>query len=290
MKTSRPEIDLSISIVNYNLTDSVINLIKSIQRSISDLDYEILVVDNASNDGPEQLMTLGPKVDVVYFNQNVYFTKADNVNINRARGKYVLIINPDTVVESGSIKNLITAIESDKKNGVVVPRFEFPNGDRQASGTLFPRTIDLLFESVGINKNSDSAFEISESDRLIEIKIRNRHFIPYGACLLVRKQMVQEIGIKDDRLIQNYDEYDWCRRIGKSEWKIQIAPNALIIHDRSLARRNASKQQKSKSLLDKIAVNDYYYLIRKHHGLTIFIALKIIWAIRSAFSKVVRRP
>jgi len=288
LQNNSDDIKLSICIVNYNITDCVLALIESIHQNITSIVYEILVVDNASEDNPERITAQYEDVKLIKNNINLYFTKADNQNFLRAQGEYILSINPDTLITANAIENMIDFLKFNSEVGAVTPKFIFPNNEIQASfvryltfGSIFLESLNSLFTNK-TNHLDELGKIFYDPDKIQEAEVL------YGACIMFRREVLETVGFKDERLIHGWDEYDWCIRIKKAGWKLFYINNSVIIHYRSETVKNIKSDSKKIRELDIIGKNGYHYLIKKHFGNVAFIILRVIWALvkmKSLFQK-----
>jgi len=228
---------LSIIIVNYNTKELLKNCLKSIFQKMKDIDFEIWVVDNNSSDGSlEMIGKEFPKVKIIANKENVGFAKANNQAIKEVGGKYILLLNPDTVILDENFKELIKFMEEHPEVGACGPLVLNRDGTMQRqckrgfptfwnsfgyySGLwkLFP-TIKWWRKIFGgyflLNKPDD---KICKVDQLS------------GAAMMVRKSILEKVGLMNEDYIMYWDDTDWCFRIKKAGWKIYFVPLTKIIH------------------------------------------------------------
>lgn len=272
------EMELSISIVNYNTTDFVLKLIDSIKEYSNGIDYEILVFDNASNDTPERITNKFNEVKLIKNDTNLFFTKADNQNIIRSKGKYILSINPDTLVTANAIQNMINFLDSNADVAAVTPKFIFPDNKLQASFAPFLTSKACIKDALNklfsikhkLSDNIESIYYDPEVSQLAEIL--------YGAGIMVRRDVINKIGLKDEKLVHGWDEYDWCMRANKSGLKLFYIHDSIITHYRSVTIKEISSDFQRTSIVDKLGRDGYHYLIIKHFGYSTYFSLKLIWS------------
>lgn len=271
------EIELSISIVNYNTTEFVLKLIESIKEYSNNIDYEILVFDNASNDCPERIINTFNEVKLIKNDTNLFFTKADNENVLRSKGKYILSINPDTLVTKDAIENMMNFLNRNGEVAAVSPKFIFPDNTLQASFAPFLTSRGCIRDALSklFSKKSKSSNDIASI--WYDTEISQQAEILYGACIMVRKDAVSKIGLKDEKLVHGWDEYDWCMRANKAGLKLYYIHDSIVTHYRSVTIKEISDDFQKSSIVDKLARDGYHYLIIKHFGYSTFFLLKLIW-------------
>ena len=208
--------DLSIIIVNYNTKALLEQTIISILETTHDISYEIIVVDNASVDGSYEMIKSNYKNVIVVRNENnLGFSKANNIGISHAGGRYVLLLNSDTVVQKDCLKKCIDYLDGNRNVGALGCKIVLPNGKLdKACKRGFPTPEASLFYILKLDKlfPGSKKFgkynltyigddEISEVDSLV------------GAFMMVRFGVIKEIGLLDEDFFMYGEDIDWCMRI-----------------------------------------------------------------------------
>jgi hypothetical protein len=281
-KTNSDAVELSISIVNYNTTDSILNLIDSIKDNFKNIIYEILVVDNASEDDSDRITKKYKDVKLIRNSTNLYFTKADNQNFLRAEGQYILSINPDTLVSPNALENMIDFLKNHQNVGAVTPRFIYPDGRLQASISPFLTLRFGLLEASGFNKwCANNKTKLSGAPKTIHYNpdISQEREVLYGACIMVRRAVLETVGLKDEKLVHGWDEYDWCKRIKNAGWKLYYVPNSVIVHYRSESMGKIKSDSRKIKEIRRYSRYGFFYLYKKHFGYAVYIFLKTVWCL-----------
>lgn len=277
---------LSISLVDYNLTDMVINLIKSAYGTAKNIELEILVVDNKSADEPEKITQNFPKVSVIRNKENVFFTKADNQNILRTTGDYIMTITPDAYFLPGALDTMVEFLEQHTDVGAIVPKISYPDGKLQVSYSPFPNFWFGVFSLLGIHHFFPNNFlkrKIMPSEINYDPdKIREAEVL-YGACIVVRREVLNTVGGKDEKFVHGWDEYDWCYRIRQAGWKLCYVPEARIVHLRSVSFNKAMSVPASRKILRKHHWTGFLRLYKKYFSYPAYCFLKALWLIRYCF-------
>ena len=146
---SQDKLDISIIIVNYNVKEFVLNLLSSLKKALSTLSYEIIIIDNASQDGSVELIgEKFPDVKLIANNKNVGFGSANNQGMEIANGKYFCLINPDTIVKENTFTKLLEFFDKTPNAGMAGCKVLNPNGTLQlACRRGFSRSVDLVYKS-----------------------------------------------------------------------------------------------------------------------------------------------
>jgi GT2 family glycosyltransferase len=267
---------VDIIIVNYNSTAYLLNCLQSIDEDIgSDHDNEsqIYVIDNASADNVNLITDKFPKVILWKNSVNVGFSKAVNYLIARTRSPYILILNPDTYINNGFCKSILNFIEENPMVGIVGPKIFDTNGMIQGSARTFPTPLTALFGRSSIltkmfpnNKLTLKNILTKQPDhtKFIEVDWVS------GACMLVRRRAIEEVGMMDERFFLYWEDADWCKRMFEKGWRVVYYPQASIIHHVG----GSSKRRDIRSLLDfHMSVYEFFC---KHSIKSNFSILKII--------------
>jgi len=257
--------DLSISIVNFNTREPLRLCLKSIKENIKGIDYEVIVADNNSKDGSvEMVKSEFSFVKLIINKVNKGATIAKNQIFREARGNYILILDSDIEILPGTVKEMIKFMKENPKIGILGPKIFFPNGRQQHSCNKFAPTL----WSVLVNKIfffADLRYRFYRS-KIGDLYLRRRYNRPEeftwlgGMCLLVRKEVVQQIGGMDENFFIYYDDTDFCLRAKNIGWKIYYLPFVSVIHHMSKGVR-----QFSNFLYPKIFESELYFF-EKHYG------------------------
>lgn len=245
--------DLSIIIVDYNSKEKTLNCLKSIYESdLGDIEFEIILVDNYSNENIEsEIKSNYPKTVYVGSSKNLGMGGGNNLGIKRAEGKYILILNPDTIVEQDAIKKLYDYIKENKDVGIVGPKLLNSDGSLQYSCFRQLRFLTPIFRRTFLGRlakkhlnnflmNDFNHNEIKEVDWLM------------GSCLMARRDVLEKIKIKgvghpigcptpsmeeyfDEKFFMYFEDTDLCRRAWRAGYKVVYFPDAQIVHDHGRA-------------------------------------------------------
>lgn len=270
-----PEITVTISIVSYNSQKVLKKCLESVIESARDIDIEIIVVDNCSEDGSAELVKEHfPAVTLVENKENVGFGKAHNQSFRLSRGKYFLILNPDTVLEPGTIRTMVKFMDSNNRAGVAGCKTFWDDEKR----FMFP---DLRIHTLKTALLQFTPFcRLFPDSRLSQWYWRSAHRLwnakmPIavegitGGFMMVRREAFESAGAFDEHFFLFFEEHDLLRRIKKQGWEIYYVPHAAILHYYEESFRN--------SLVDIGAVyrQSAFYYYRKHY--TIFGYFFIHW-------------
>ena len=227
------KIDVSIIIVSYNTKDLTLECINSIIRTVKKSSYEIIVLDNNSEDGSveqiEELKTQNLKL--IANKENYGFSKANNIGVKQSSGRYVLFLNSDTVVYEKTIDGMVEFMDNNPEAGSSTCFLRLPNGKiDDASHRGFPTPFRALSYFAGLSKLF--LFEPFSGYSLGHLKLDQTHEIDAlaGAFMLVRREAGEQVGWWDEDFFWYGEDLDFCYRLKEKGWKIFFVPEFEILH------------------------------------------------------------
>jgi hypothetical protein len=213
---------LSVIIVNWNTKHLLAQCIRSVNDNLHDLNTETFVVDNASSDGSNQMVRDDfPWVFLIENQENFGFAKANNQAIQLSQGKYILLLNSDAFLTPNAIQKMINVMESDKFIGITGAHLIYPDGRSQVSYRHLPNYWTEIYSLIGL-------------DKLSKPKINHRKCLEIGsvigACMLIRKSLLDQIGLLDETFFMFNEEVDLCFRCHKAGKKVVYIDSAIVVH------------------------------------------------------------
>jgi len=243
------KVDLSVIILSYNTRELLRKCLKSVFKSIecgvqsidknqpklqtqtSKFSFEVIVVDNASTDGSGQMVKSNfPRVKLIENPENYGFTKGNNIGIKSSTGKYLLLLNSDTTVLPDTFKTMLDFMERNPKVGVATCRVEFPDGTLDPAChrgfptpwnafTYFSR-LEKLFPKTKLFGGYHLGWK--DLNKIHEIDT------PTGAFYLIRRRVIEKVGILDERYFMYAEDIDLSYRVKNAGWKIMFVPKTKI--------------------------------------------------------------
>ncbi|MGC8861394.1 MAG: glycosyltransferase family 2 protein [Armatimonadota bacterium] len=276
--------DLSVSIVNWNTRDLLDQCLESVYASTGGLDAEVIVVDNASTDGsPDMVRAKYPDTTLIANSENRGFAAANNQALHLSRGRYFLLLNPDTICKPGALERLVRFLDENPKCGAVGPLVLNPDATLQYSWAAFPTFWSEALGRLDRRVRGAGRLPITAED--------TRALGPFradwvgGCCLMVRRQAIDEIGPMDESLFMYSEETDWCRRLANAGWEVWVEPAAEIVHLGGQSSARVPDEAASRLRQGKIK----YF--SKHHGPVTGSVLGAVLGLRSRARRVlIRRP
>jgi GT2 family glycosyltransferase len=236
--------DVSIILVTYNSEKYILNCLNSLAKAIQNIEHEIFVIDNQSMDKTKMLIKeCGHAVVLIENNQNIGFPKALNIGLSKSSGEFILLINPDTIINSDSLLPLIDFMRNNPKIGICGVRLENTDGSLQYSKGSFPTLSSTLFRMFlprlmrkyhlwGYNKGGECDWVT-------------------GAFMLTRKCITEELGGLDETYFVYYEDVDYCLQAQKRGWLTYYFPEITVCHlnphaisKRSLAIENEIRKSR----------------------------------------------
>ncbi|MEW6089015.1 MAG: glycosyltransferase family 2 protein [bacterium] len=225
---------LSIIIVNWNTGNLLRNCLRSIYENYGPADFEVIVVDNDSKDGSPRMVGKDfPEIKLIKNKENMGFSKANNQAIEICRGDYVLILNPDIIIKKNAIENMLEFLNVNNDAGAAGAKFLNPDGSVQKAGYYrrSPSIIQILLFYTILNRIfrhfpgiCSRYWENDDMD--------NRHEVDQipGACVLVKREVLEKTGGFDEDYFIWYEDVDWCFRIKRAGWKLYYCHDAEMVH------------------------------------------------------------
>jgi GT2 family glycosyltransferase len=272
---------LSAIIVSYNTRQMTLDCLQKLHATLEGLNSEVIVVDNASTDNSvAAIRERFPDVRLIANERNTGFGAANNQAMAVARGEYFLLLNSDAFPEPDAIRALLDFMRANPKAGVTGPRTHNADGSLQLSCFRLPSPgyawLENLWLSDGYRRWPHDA-------------VRRVDFV-IGACMLVRRDVYEQVGGFDERFFMYSEETDWQRRIHDAGWEIVFVPQAHITHLGG-ASGAGNRPQVNWHFFDSL---DAY--VRKHHGIAGLVSLRgamavgcltrsVLWTASAFFQK-----
>ena len=232
-------IDLSVIILNYNTKDLLRDCLQSIKKAKTNgLGFEIIVVDNASTDGSVAMVKKEfPEVKPIINKKNLGFAAGNNVGFKKAEGRYLLLLNPDTIVQSETLKFMVEFMDKHPQVGAATCRIELPNGRLDYSCHRgFPTPWNAFTYFSGLAKIFPKT-KFFTGYTLTHLSLEKTHEIDSGcgAFLVIRRQAGEEVRWLDEDYFWYGEDLDFCYRLKEKGWQIMFVPSVKIVHYKGAA-------------------------------------------------------
>ncbi|WP_017815627.1 glycosyltransferase family 2 protein [Paenibacillus shenyangensis] len=232
--------DVSVLILNYNTCQLTMDCIESVYRSSTQYSYEIIVVDNhSSDDSTTRIPAAYPNIVFIANQDNGGFAKGNNIGMKIARGRYTLLLNSDTIVQPDTLETMVSFMDAHPTAGASGCKIILPDGSLdKACKRGFPTPSASFYYAFGFSKlfpdnpkfngyqlgylSPDESYQV---DSLV------------GAFMLVRREVIEQIGGLDEEFFMYGEDIDWCYRIKEAGWEIHYCADTFIVHHKGASSR-----------------------------------------------------
>lgn len=252
--------DISIITINYNGLHETRELIESLQQYPQKCSYEIIVIDNGSKQNEAAILQKEyPHIQIIRSEQNLGFSGGNNLGIRIAKGKCIFLLNNDTLIIDDSLVHLYEALMSSPNIGAVSPKIKFASPPRniQFAGFTPLSKYTLRNRAIGYNKPDEGQFDTPQATNFL-----------HGAAMMVKREVIEKIGLMPEKYFLYYEEMDWCTQIINHGFQLWYEPHCTIFHKES---RSTGKDSPLKTYY--LTRNRLLYTWRNRRGRTLFISL-----------------
>lgn len=221
------ETDISFIIVNWNTRELLLQCVASVYQTASDISIEIIVVDNGSRDDSiKALREKFPQVHCIANSENRGFGAANNQGFGMMKGRYALLLNTDATLTPGALEILYKFMETRPDVGMACGQLLNPDGSKQNSHAAFPSMLSLMVNESLLKWLLPGKFpsKYHHYDQPLPVDSC------VGACMIVRKIAMDQVGFFDERYFFFFEETDWARQFWEHGWKVFFVPQARVIH------------------------------------------------------------
>ena len=292
--TSAPPFDVSLIIVSFNTREVLRESLQSVEREQGDLRVEIFVVDNDSRDGSVDMVEREfPQVRVMRSAVNLGFGAANNVALELAQGRYVVLLNSDAFLCPGSLQLAVRHMDEDRQTGLAGGRLVGRDMALQPSARMFPSILSEFLVMTGLADNHPKSRFFGRADRTWAdpMEAAEVDWVP-GAFSIIRTSVLRKVGFFDPDFFLYSEEVDLCRRIQQAGNKIMYWPDIVVIHIGGDSSRQIKTLEMSSAgaQLIRWRMRSTLLYYRKHHGSgarrvkMLELALYNLTALRNSFS------
>lgn len=225
--------DLSVVIVTWNAKEVLLDCLASLEREVLSrrdperLDVEVLVVDNGSADGTVEAVREGfPWAELIALPENLGFAAGNNVGLRRAKGRHAVLLNSDTVVFRDALEACVRYLDAHPEVGVVGPQLLNPDHSKQNCIHNHPSLVTELVPKGILETLLPRRYPSKRFDHAAPFEVE----AVLGACLFVRREVLEQVGPMPEDYFFFLEETDWCFRIHRAGWRIVHLPRVHIIH------------------------------------------------------------
>lgn len=279
-------LDLTISLVNTNNRAFLENCLRSIYQTTRALDFEIIIVDNASDDGSRAMLEREfPHARVIQNEKRLGFAASHNRALECGAGRYLCILNEDTKILPACFETLVAFMDAHPEAGVCGPRLWNGDGSLQRTANRFPTLWFGIFQALSLNRlfpnNPVYRHHIyADWDRTTTRAVDSVS----GAALLVRRQALEQVGLLDANFFIYSEEVDWCLRFHQHGWKIFYVADAQLLH-----YGGSSTAARAPEKFHRIHWDSFLYYYRKHFGAPAYYLVRALYEFRMVAHRVKKK-
>lgn len=285
-------IDVSVIIVSWNTRDILRDCLMSVYKQLRDISFEVIVVDNASSDGSAEMVKCEfSQVILLQNDENKGFAVANNIGMAIAKGKYILLLNSDTIILDNAVSRVVAFADSHSEVAVVGCKVLNPDGSLQLTCFMFPSLLNMLLSSTYLYKffPKSKFFGRERMTWWNRDDVREVDVVT-GCFMLVRSEAIKQVGMMDERFFVYGEETDWCYRFTRSGWKIMFTPNAQIIHFGGQSSKQIAPEMSLQLRGSILQFMQKYYSNLEYKSacvlVCLFFAIRVpFWFIRFIFSR-----
>ena len=220
-------VDLDFIIVNWNTKQLLLDCLHSIHSTVTDISYQIYVVDNGSiDDSVKAVREQFPRVIVIENQENKGFAAAVNQALGKNAATYSVLINTDTLLHKNAIRVMYSFMNQRKDVGIAGAQLEKPDGTRQHSYDNYPTLATELFNKSLLQWLFPYRYPSKKQSIVQPMEVES----VIGACMMIRNEAIKNVGKLDEDYFFFLEETDWCYRMQKAGWKVYHVPEARVIH------------------------------------------------------------
>ncbi|HTX17039.1 MAG TPA: glycosyltransferase [Bacteroidota bacterium] len=254
--------DISVVIVNYNVREFLSNSLVSVSKALEGLEGEIFVVDNASDDGScDTVRQSFPSVRLIANGTNVGFARANNQALSLSSGKFILLLNPDTIVQEDTFRTLINFFRANADVGMAGCKILNPDGSLQlACRRSYPTPWVAFTKVTGLSRIFSSSrifarynLTYLDPDENYEVDAIS------GSFMMIRRETYEAVGGLDESFFMYGEDLDWCYRVQKAGWKVFYVADTKIIHYKGESTRRSDIDEL------RIFYKAMRLFVQKHH-------------------------
>ncbi len=238
--------DVSVIIVNWNTRDMLRDCLRSVYEQTKQIGFEVVVIDNASQDGSVNMVRREfPAVVLITNSENRGFAAANNQGMEVARGRYVLLLNSDTLVLDDALAATVRFADAHPGAAVVGCRVLNPDRSLQPTCFLYPSLLNMVLSSTYLYKLWPRSRFLGR-ERMTwwdRSDVRDVDVVT-GCYMLVRREAIDKVGVMDDHYFVYGEETDWCYRFKAAGWRVLFTPEAQIVHFGGGSSRRVAYQMK----------------------------------------------
>jgi N-acetylglucosaminyl-diphospho-decaprenol L-rhamnosyltransferase len=256
-----------VIVVNYNTAHLLTRMFAALRSGQGNFGLQVIVIDNASHDGSVAFLKANfPNVELIENAKNVGFGRANNQALPLIRGRYILLLNTDAFISSDTLTKTISFMDENPRCGVLGVKLAGEDNVLQPSCRYFPTPWNVFLTTTGL-------YKFFPASRLVDdmswdhASVRKCDWVP-GCFYLIRREVVDTIGLFDPRYFLYSEEVDHCRRVRAAGWDVIYYPFTEVVHIGGESAKAANQLMNDSGVISALHIESELLYFRKHHGLS----------------------
>lgn len=264
-------LDISVILVSYNTIEMTKMALSHLVASSHDVEMEVIIIDNDSKDcSVEVLRREYPQVTLIENKTNVGFGRANNQALPHIKGRYVLLLNTDAFVESDTVSKTIRYMDENPQCGILGVKLLGRDGVLQPSCRYFPTPWNIFLNHSGLKRLFQRTVMVDDMS-WDHATVRDCDWVP-GCYYLIRKEVIDQIGLLDHRYFLYYEEIDHCFAAKQAGWKVTYFPYSSVVHIGGESAKTRGEITQRGRQIESLKIESELLYFRKNHGLNAAVA------------------
>lgn len=260
--------DISVIIVSYNTIEITKIALSHLFASLHNFEMEVLIIDNDSKDHSADILRHEyPNITLIENKKNVGFGRANNQVLPYINSRYVLLLNTDAFVEPDTIAKTVQYMDANPQCGILGVKFLGRDGELQPSCRFFPTPWNIFLNRTGLNRFFKHAKMVDDMT-WDHASVRDCDWVP-GCYFLIRKAVIDQVGLFDPRYFLYYEEIDHCFAAKSAGWHVTYFPYTSVVHLGGESAKSEGEITSTGRQLESLQIESELLFFRKNHGLTV---------------------
>lgn len=259
------DVDVSVLVVNYNTVHLLEPMFKALEAAQGSLRLETILVDNASrDDSAAHIRAHYPDLTFIANDSNVGFGRANNQCLPHIHGRYVLLLNTDAFVAPDTLSTTVSYMDQHPDVGITGVRLVGRDGVLQPSCRYFPTPLNVFLARTGLTRFAKGGIQLVDDMGWDHASIRECDWVP-GCYYLIRREVVDKVGLFDPRYFLYCEEVDHCKRTKDAGWKVVYHPGTTVVHIGGESAKSDSTLNQGRQI-SALQIESELIYFRKHFG------------------------
>jgi N-acetylglucosaminyl-diphospho-decaprenol L-rhamnosyltransferase len=272
---------VSVVVVSYNTANLLMESLSALHQSLVGITHEVVVIDNASRDGSAELIAKEfPDSHLIINPVNVGFGRANNQALSVVQGRYVLLLNTDAIVSSDTLTKTVSYMDAHDDCGILGVKIVDRDGTIQPSARYFPTPWGLFAKRTGLDRILPKS-RLADDMTWDRTSTQQCDWVP-GCYCLIRREVIDQVGLFDPRYFLYYEEVDHCFAAKKAGWDVMCYPDTTVMHIGGESAKSDGKITDSGRQLEAPQIESQLLYFRKHYGRVAVVADVLLTSLADA--------